>query len=188
MSKRPIKLTVFIHEDLKDADEDQLYEDHFDWLADKLEFISTRTVNVNLIKPSDAPLVSNFDYKGENLGELLSGLKYQVAIYLLAVRNVTDDNSLNKFLLLTRSPINAKILGIAYTAGHFAIASTTSKDVAAHEVGHMFDARHEDVDEKFETYYGPRKTIMYKTQDESVAFAFSEQNQENIRKYLSQFD
>ena len=200
MAKRPMKLTVFIHEDLKDSDEDTLYEDHFDWLVDRLESISGRTVQLNLVQPSDAPLVSNYDYNSENLDSLLSELEYQVRLHLLselkfregldlpAEQDTTGDNSLNKFLLLTRNSINKGVLGAAYATGDLAIATATPKYVAAHEVGHMLGARHEDADEKFDTYFGPRKTIMYQTQDKSMAFAFSKKNVENIRNYLNQFD
>ena len=48
-------------------------------------------------------------------------------------------------------------------------------------------ARYEDVDETFETYFGPRKTIMYKARDVSMTFALSKRNQEHIRKNLNRY-
>lgn len=46
MSKRPLTLTTFIHEDLKDYDTDRLYQDHFDWILDEIARISGRTLDM----------------------------------------------------------------------------------------------------------------------------------------------
>ncbi|SEM61088.1 hypothetical protein SAMN04487857_103189 [Pseudomonas sp. ok272] len=187
MSKHPILLTVFIHEDLKDANQDQLSLDHFDWVTDEISNISGQAMDVNFIEPSAAPSISTFNYKGTDLGNLLERLYANVLSYINSDHFVFDDR-LHKFLLLTRHAINDKILGVAYQPGALAIASITHNVTAAHEVAHMFGARHEDAEESVETYYGPTKSTLYPTAEGRVAFRFSDKNRENIRKYLDSLD
>ncbi|MBV6825342.1 zinc-dependent metalloprotease [Pseudomonas sp. PD9R] len=187
MSKRPILLTVFIHEDLGSYNEDKLYLDHFDWIADKIASLSGRTMDVVFVPPSDSPFISNIDYKTDNIGSLLAKLSYQIEIHLNTSQNTIVDNSIHKFLLLTRDNINDEMLGAAYSPGQLGISSITTKIAAAHEVGHMFDARHEDSEVNAETYYGIAKTIMYPIAESPVAFRFSDKNLENIKTYLNRF-
>lgn len=186
MSKRPIKLTVFLHEDLSDINEDLLHQDYFDWLEDTISRISGRTMDVILIQPSDAPTLSSFNYKSENMELLISQFQDTLLTHLENQERDTYDATINKYLLLTRDDINKSTLGVARRQGALGIASITSKLTASHEVGHMLDAVHEDSDENVSTYYGTYKSIMYKTTGKS-AFVFSKKNQENIRNYLNQF-
>ena len=67
MSKRPITLTVFIHEDLKGYNQDLFFSHHFDWLEYTITKISDRAIHVNFVQPSDAPTMSNVDYKTVDL-------------------------------------------------------------------------------------------------------------------------
>lgn len=186
MSKRPIKLTVFLHEDLSDINEDLLHQDYFDWLEDTISRISGRTMDVILIQPSDAPTLSSFNYKSENMELLISQFQDTLLTHLENKERDTYDATIDLYLLLTRDDINKNTLGVALTPGALGIASITSKLAASHEVGHMLNAVHEDSDENISTYYGTYKSIMYKTAGKS-AFAFSKKNEDNIRNYLNQF-
>ena len=159
MSKRPIKLTVFLHEDLNNINEDWLHQEYFDWLEDTISRISGRTMDVILIQPSDAPTLSSFNYKSENFELLISQLQDTLLTHLKNQESDTNDATINKYLLLTRDDINKKTLGIAQSQGALGIASITSKLTASHEVGHMLDAEHEDSDENVSTYYGTYKSM-----------------------------
>ena len=190
MSKHPLTLTTFIHEDLKDYNTDTLYQDHFDWILEEIARISGRTFDIVFVPPSDAPVIGAYEYKKEDEGESLQGLFYQIGSYKRQMRanhnRMYDDNT-DKFLLLTRDDINNRVLGIANLPGQLAIASITTKTTVAHEIGHMFNANHEDFDENITTYYGPHHSIM-DPYARSNAFAFSKKNQDNIVNYLNQFD
>lgn len=187
MSKRPIMLIVFIHDDLKGSNKDQLYIDHFDWLVGTIARISGRTTDVTFVQPSDAPALSSLDYKTDDLDDLLESLEAKLSEYISSDKSAIHDNSICKYLLLTRDPINKKTLGIAYTPGHLGIASFDPKDTAAHEFGHMFNATHPDSSE-VTTYWGPAQSIMHATAEKNVTLSFSSKNQENIRNYLNQYD
>ena len=187
MSRRPIMLIVFIHDDLEGSNEDELYLVHFDWLVDEIERISGRITDVTFVQPSDAPALSSLDYKTEDLNDLFESLEAGLLKYLGSAKSAIQDNSIHRFLLLTRDNINKNTLGVAYTPGHLGIASCDPKGTAAHEFGHMFNAQHQDSGD-VRTYWGPAKSIMHATADGTVALSFSSKNQENIRNYLNQFD
>jgi hypothetical protein len=187
MSKRELLINVFVHEDLKDQLEDKLYLDHFFWIESRLGDISDRSVDVIFIAPSDAPLISTFSYKNEKEDDALDALDLLVSTFkrdMRKTKGIIYDDNIHKFLLLTRDNINDNCLGIAYLPGQLAIASTTRPATAAHEIGHMFNAIHEDADDTYEGL--PNKSIM--SPSSRLSHRFSKKNQENIRAYLNQFD
>ena len=186
MSKLPITLTVFIHEDLKDYNQDLLFSHHFDWLKHTITKISGRAIYVNFVQPSDAPSMSNLDYKTDDLEKLLTTMAAELEQHISA-KNTSLENSIRKFLLLTRDDINKNVLGVAFESGSLAVASITNSATAAHEVGHMLSANHQDSDKSTTTYYGTVNSIMYATTG-STGFRFSDKNKDNIRNYLDQFD
>jgi hypothetical protein len=185
MPKRQIMLTVFVHEDLAGYNEDKLYLDHFDWVADTIARISGRTMDVTFVPPSDAPSISSLDYKTEDPAKLLKTLQDKILNY---VESLQPDDYLHIFLLLTHDDINDKLVGVAYAPGVIGVASTTHQVAAAHEIGHMFNANHEDAEENSSTYFGPAKSTMCATTEGPTAFRFSKKNEENIRRYLNQVD
>ncbi|WP_223455271.1 MULTISPECIES: hypothetical protein [unclassified Pseudomonas] len=186
MAKRPIMLIVFIHNDLEGTNEDLLYQDHFDWLADEIARISGRITDVTFVQPSDAPALSSLDYKTEDLDDLFVSLEAGLLKYINSAKSAIHDNSIYKCLLLTRDSINKTTLGVAYTPGNLGIASFDPKSTAAHEFGHMFNATHQDSGD-VRTYWGHAKSVMYATTEKTAAFSFSSKNQENIRNYLKRY-
>ena len=182
MLKEPIALQVFIHEDLSDYTKEDLYKRHFSWLAADIESITGRKMLIRLIEPSEARDLSSHPYQNLNERASLSAWKTKIDKY----RNTNLDLRLIKFLLLTRNSINSRTRGIAELPGYVGIASTEKVSTAAHEVGHMFGATHEDAEILYNGWWS--ETVM--SSDEfsplrSNADRFSDKNRENIRKYLS---
>jgi hypothetical protein len=184
---RPLLLMVFIHEDLTEYPYRDL-RDHFDWLVSEIEEISERRMTLTFVPSSNSPEISSYDYKNNDASRALFGWYDKVEAYK-ASSTVKFDENLHKFLLLTRENINSTVAGIAAPTGHYAIASINHR-APAHEVGHMFDARHDDYEVLYNGWWD--ETIMAPGTGFSSlrgnANRFSDKNRENIREYLEQFD
>lgn len=187
MSRRPIMLTIFIHEDLKDFDQDLFYQNNIDWLVEKIETISGRNTEFGFVLPSEAPSLCSINYKSTDLRGFVELLDTELSEYL-SKPGMVQDNSINKYLLLTRDAMNPETLGVAYTPGRVGTATVNPSITAVHEFGHMFNANHEDSQAIVDTYYGLGKSLMQPSADGKVALVLSKKNQQNIRDYLDQYD
>ncbi|MBV6825343.1 hypothetical protein [Pseudomonas sp. PD9R] len=180
-------LMVFIHEDLSDYPYRDL-RDQFDWLISEIEDISGRQMTLTFVPSSNSPELSSYDYKNSDAASALWGWYDKIEAYKASSTFKFDDN-LHKFLLLTRDNINSGVAGIAAPTGHYAIASINHR-APAHEVGHMFDARHDDYEVLYNGWWD--ETIMAPGSGFSSlrgnANRFSDKNRDNIREYLEQFD
>nr|WP_157714465.1 hypothetical protein [Pseudomonas sp. PB120] len=181
---------VFIHDDLDGYDKDKLYNDHFAWLKTELEEISGRGVLIIFNSKSTLPEMTNYQYKNESFYDSGHGWKAMVKAFTSKVEEIRPyDPDLNKFLLLTRNPINSSVAGAAIHKGQSGIASIFYYMAPAHEIGHMFGATHEDADVIYDGWW--HDTIMkadWATTLRGNSYRFSDKNRENIRNYLSQFD
>lgn len=188
--KNPILLMVYIHNDLEGYDEGKLYDDYFSWLETELEDISGREVTIIFNSQSTSPGMTNYLYTNESSSAAIAGWKAMVNALTSKVEETRPyDPNLNKFLLLTRNPINSSVAGVAYGKGQSGIASIVYYMAPAHEVGHMFGATHEDADVIYNGWW--HDTIMkddLATALRGNSYRFSDKNRENIRNYLSQFD
>lgn len=186
MFKEPLALLVFIHQDLADYSKDDLYENCFSWLSEEMESISGRKMLIRLISPEEAPGLTNHPYKNSDASTSLSAWKIAVDNYRRNRPRKDLNPRFNKFLLLTRSAINSQVLGIADLSGYAGIASIEKRRTAAHEVGHMFNAVHQDSEVLYNGWWS--ETVMKPTDDFSElrhdADRFSDKNRENIRAYL----
>ena len=95
---------------------------------------------------------------------------------------------MDKHLLLTRNSYDHSGLnynaGLAYFKQKTAIASVAAYGAAAHEIGHLLGATHEDAELKFngwvcETYTHPRVPAR------SNCYRYSDRNRANITDYLT---
>lgn len=187
MFKEPLALLVFIHQDLAEYSKEELYQKHFSWLAEEFENISGRKMLILLIRPSEAQELSNHPYQDEDASKSLEAFRVKVDKYRSTPPQQKHSTQLHKFLLLTRYPINADLLGIAQCPGYVGFACTTEPSTPAHEVGHMFSAVHEDGEVLYNGWWS--ETVMRETDVFSElrhdANRFSDKNRENIRKYLN---
>lgn len=189
-TKNPILLMVYIHDDLDGYDEGKLSDDHFAWLKTELEYISGRDVTIIFNSKSTSPGMTHYHYKNESVYDSGQGWKAMVKALTSKVEETQPyDPDLNKFLLLTRNPINSRVAGAAIEKGQSGIASIFYYMAPAHEVGHMFGATHDDADVIYDGWW--HDTIMkadWATTFRGNAYRFSDRNRENIRHYLNQFD
>ena len=194
--KKPISLIIILHNDLQHHQKNSLYSDYFAWLKTELEYISGRTVQIDMHRQSDIPEMSVYDYKNEDAAAALLGWKDLIKNwYARVLASDRHEVNLTKILLLTRENIHEKLGGLlggiggyAYFKGHCAIASITSYRVPAHEIGHMLGATHEDSEVVYDGWW--HDTIMLADEFSHVrgnVYRFSDKNRENIRKYLNQF-
>ncbi|WP_085686004.1 MULTISPECIES: hypothetical protein [unclassified Pseudomonas] len=187
MTKQPLTLNVFIHEDLSDDSRRGLYNTHFSWFTDEIQELSGRKLSVNMFSPSEAETLSGFDYKKISAAGSLDAWAEKLRSYFGSQLLKDSHTRFNKYLLLTRDNINQSTMGIAQIKGYASLASIRSDMVPAHEAGHMFGATHEDSEILYNGWWS--ETIM--TSDDfsslrSNAKRFSDKNRENIRKYLDE--
>lgn len=187
---RPLMLLVFIHEDLSDHDFDDIHESQFSWLSEEFETLSGRPFAISYIEPSNAPGLSDHAYKAGTPNQALFDWYKKVEAHKDAYTIGSYGDGNRTFVLLTRDRLNSTVAGIAMQMGHCAIASIRGNQTPAHEVGHMYGARHEDYEVNYNGWWD--ETIMEPGTGASPlrgdAKRFSDKNRENIRNYLEQID
>lgn len=137
--KRPISLTVFLHDDIPQGERQKIRQDYFVWLLKDLESLSGRRVLLEIIEHRGA--LTAFPYQGNDDKGALRNWTRLVDQYIdenNRLRSIT-----HKYLLLTRNKINEYTLGFTRTGHYAAVASMATYTAPAHEIGHMFDGTHE---------------------------------------------
>ncbi|WP_445180415.1 hypothetical protein [Pseudomonas sp. McL0111] len=189
---KPLLLMVYVHKDLSEHDSNDLYDTHFKWLSKEFETISGRIFGIIMVPHSRAPELCEHSYKVDTPEQALYSWYEKIERNkekIIGVNSGYTDHTL-KCLLLTRDNLSDTVGGIATHTGSCAIASINGHQTPAHEVGHLFGARHED----YEVYYNGwwDETIMASGTLESNfrgnAKRFSDKNREHIRNYLELHD
>lgn len=186
-TKQAIRVYVFVHDDLTDHTSEQLFNDYFKWLEKELEMISGRRVTIIVRHDLESKKLTAFHYKNQSEGTSLDqwAKLLEAELYknwrILASRSTHD-----KYLLLTRDNINDTTGGIAFSTLHTGIASIVHYQIAAHEIGHLLGATHEDSEVLYNGWWS--ETIMLTDENSGLrakAYRFSDKNRESIRHYLN---
>ncbi|MEO3723879.1 hypothetical protein ABHN98_04990 [Pseudomonas syringae] len=185
MTKQPLTLNVFIHEDLSSYGRYDLYNTHFSWFSEEIQNLSGRKISINMFSPAEAKTLSGTNYKNIYAAASLDAWREKLESHFGSRLKEDSHARFNKYLLLTRNDINPSVLGIAQFKGYAGIASITSDMTPAHEAGHMFGATHEDSEILYNGWWS--ETIMSAESStlRSDANRFSDKNRENIRNYLN---
>ncbi|WP_341522059.1 hypothetical protein AABC73_00860 [Pseudomonas sp. G.S.17] len=180
--KRPIFLTVFLHDDIPQAERQNIRRDYFVWLLKDLESVSGRRVYLDFIE-RQGPLTA-IDYQGQNEENTLRNWTRLVDQYI--AENNRPQSITHKYLVLTRNKINEYTLGLTKPGHHAAIASMATYTAPAHEIGHMLGGSHEASEVIYkdgwwcETNITPTRMGL-----RANCYVYSDQNRKLMLNYLS---
>ena len=183
LTKLPLNFYVFLHDDIPQAQRENISMDYFSWLRKDLESFTHRRVYVNFVH-NVAPL-TEYAYQGGNLTNILSGWSDSVKDY--ADKNNLPINRRTKYLLLTNEKINGQTLGIAGQQHYAGIASLGSYPAAAHELGHMFGGTHDHSEVLYKDGWWCETNIFpTRVGVRANCYHYSDKNKEAIAAYLSE--
>ncbi|MFQ6575240.1 hypothetical protein [Pseudomonas sp. UM16] len=175
VAARSLVISVYPHNELAAISDEQFNKDYFQHWLDEMRLFTNHPIEV--IFKRNVPGITDIDYSDMSSLQLLETFSQQIP----------ERSYLNKHILLTegvydRSGLNYNA-GLAYEKGVTAIASITTYSSAAHEIGHMLSATHEDAEVKFngwvcETYTHPRVPLR------SNCYRYSDKNRQNIADYI----
>jgi len=183
LTKLPLNFYVFLHDDIPQAQRENISMDYFSWLRKDLESFTHRRVYVNFVH-NVAPL-TEYAYQGGNLTNILSGWSDSVKDY--ADKNNLPINRRTKYLLLTNEKINGQTLGIAGQQHYAGIASLGSYPAAAHEIGHMLGGTHDHSEVLYKDGWWCETNIFpTRVGVRANCYHYSDKNKEAIAAYLSE--
>ena len=185
----PIRIFAIFHDDVPEPKRYTAYGEHIRHFTDEFEKITGRKIRV--IFDENHPPYSNFNYKSEDPNSMFEKWK-ELAWQYKAERHDKKQFLFSKndrVVLLTNELINGTPLlggmaGLASRPGYSAIASLVSSKTVGHEVGHTFNAVHEDAEILYngwwcETYMYPMTLVL-----RSNCNVFSEANRKRIKNYV----
>ena len=181
VAAKSLIVTVYLHDELTSISDEQLHNDYFQhWIDEMRSFTAHPT---ELILRRNVAGITDIDYQGLPSSQILEAFTQGV----LELTSNHPFSLMNKHLLMTRNSYDHSGLnynaGLAYFKQNTAIASLAAYSSAAHEIGHLLSATHEDAELKFngwvcETYTHPRIPAR------SNCYQYSDKNRANIADYL----
>lgn len=184
----PIRLFAIFHDDVPAAKRSSTYVDHIRPFTTEFENITGRKIHV--IFDRNRPPFTNFNYKSADQNNMFQGWKKLAWEYrtLRHERNEFPFSSNDRILLITNDfinggPVFGGVGGIANQSGSAAIASLDFKQVIGHELGHSFNAIHEEGEVLYNGWWC--ETFMFEPLPlRSNCFVFSEGNRKRIKAYV----
>ncbi|MGB1271268.1 MAG: hypothetical protein ACPG5T_04275 [Endozoicomonas sp.] len=189
---KTIRLFVFKHQDVRDSI-GTVTHNLFSWWVREMHHINQRHMNRGgaslfpdiTIDFRSAPDIQSFNYGGDPVQKLM--------IFASKVQNYQDKHELHgtfsryKFILITRHWLDWKTLGIAYEGGQYGMASSGNHQVAGHELGHMFNGRHEYADILYNGWWCETAIFPEALPLRSNCFRHTDKNRDVIADYLNEW-
>lgn len=184
----PIRLFAIFHDDVPAAKRSTTYADHIRPFTAEFENITGRKIHV--IFDRNRPPYTNFNYKSKDQNNMFEDWKKLAWEYKREryERNEFPLSSNDRILLITNDfinggPVFGGVGGIANGPGLTAIASLDFKQVIGHELGHSFNAIHEEGEVLYNGWWC--ETFMFEPLPlRSNCFVFSEGNRKRIKDYV----
>ena len=185
----PIRIFVIFHDDVPESKRNLTYVDRIRPFVIEFKRITGRHISV--VFDRNRPPYTNFNYKSDTPHKMFEEWKKLSWEYkkerhknneFLSSRN-------DRILLITNdyingSPLMGGIGGLATLPGHSAIASFEQGQAIGHELGHTFNARHDDSEIIYngwwcETFMFPESFVL-----RSNCYVFSQANEKRIKAYV----
>ena len=185
-TKEPVRIHVYYHDDVDESTRRIVPRNYLKDCITELEKVADRPFI--MVYRHSIPGVTDIEYKGDPRHALT---QWEGAAFNYEDVNINDPEQVQRYLLVTQEDINEGVLGIAQLYGRCAIASLSSYQTIAHELGHTFGMRHEDAELlhnafglQCETYGYPERGI-----GRGNCYQYSLKNRDNMARYFaSQFD
>lgn len=139
----PLEIRIFLHDELRASEARSIHAGYVAWWLRDME---------SNILPSDIPINITYMQPIAGISDFAYGTSSSMSTWRAAVERYVTSRGIrrtwkNKYVLVTRfRPAKGK-LGQAIPAGGVAIAGLTGPySVIAHELGHLFGARHADAE------------------------------------------
>lgn len=180
---KPITLYIFVHDDVPSSIANTLGRGYFKKFTDEIASISNRHFIFNEIRHVRG--VTDQHYKGQHSGEILRN--WEIAAIGYKNDKGLEWGKTERYILVTKDPINETVLGCAYPGRPPVIACTQSYQVIAHEVGHSFNATHEDAELGWNAWGGECETYMFPqiSNIRGNCYRYTPRNREHIKAFLS---
>lgn len=181
-TKQPIQLYVFYHDDVEASTRRTVPRAYLKDCITELQQVTGRQFIMEY--RHSIPGLTDIEYKGD-AGRALSQWEGRVNHY--ADMNNLASDGLQRFLLVTQDSINEQVLGITRAWGVCLIASLTSYQTIAHELGHTLGAKHEDAELQRNAFGLVCETYVYPEHSTGRAncYQYSLKNRQNIAEFLA---
>lgn len=137
----PIRVTVFIHDDVpKNVRSSTFMRNVYPW-TQEMQRITERDITVTYRER--VPGITDIPYMDAQAIDNLAAMQKNLPDYLMTQNQANPDYRTEKFIVLT-SRYAGTLQGYATPAAYTGFAFTHVDTTAAHELGHMFGADHDD--------------------------------------------
>ncbi|MVV51531.1 hypothetical protein EJA72_25285 [Pseudomonas sp. PB120] len=184
-----IRLFAIFHDDVPESKRSSTYADHIHPFVVEFERITGRKIYV--VFDRNRPPYTNFNYKSDDHNKMFEEWEKLTTAY----KKERHENSEffvsrnDRILLITNDFINGSPLlggmgGLATQPGYSAIAALEGRQAIGHELGHTFNASHDDSEVIYNGWWC--ETFMFPTAFllRSNCYVFSEKNKKRIKAYV----
>jgi len=180
---KPITLYIFVHDDVPSSIVSTLGRGYFKEFTEEISAITGRSFIFNEVRHVKG--VTDHNYKGQNLNDIL--WSWQKAAIGYKNDKGLEWGKTERYILVTKDSINDTVLGGAFPGKPAVIASTSSYQIIAHEIGHTFNATHEDGELSWNAWGGECETYMYHEVSSlrGNCYRYTPKNRERIKAFLS---